>query len=124
MRVSSTTETVTCQPPPSSRSRPRTDSIGRPMSSGSSSRTRATTSRPDSRWLELLPLELPLLRAKVFLLSRCRAAGQADLQALDQLLLALGALLVVDGSVVVRELEFEQLAAKALLVIELALRLF
>src|SRR5579871_3684012 len=111
MRASSTTCTVTCQPSSSLRSNPSTDSIGRPKSSGSSRRTRATASGPDGR-------RRPLLLLAIVHLPVRSCPGPAHGQPLEQLLLAIAPLELVDPPVVELQLERQQLALDVLLVVE------
>src|SRR5437763_1617920 len=121
MRSSSTTCTVTTQPPSSSDSSPSTDSIGRPRSSGSSLRTFSIASRPDSRLRpeRLVPFcRLLLLWSAIGELRlRCLAYGEP----FHQSLLELGPLLLVDLAVVIVELQCQQLPSDVVLVVEFAL---
>src|SRR5947209_8279248 len=119
MRASSTTATVSLQPSSSSRSRPSTDSIGRPSSSGGSDRTRSIASRPDSPFCPV-PLRRRFERwsAIVLLLLGPGTSLLSDRQAVEQLLFALQPLGLVDVSVLVFELELQQLTANAAFVVK------
>src|SRR5581483_4816323 len=123
MRDSSTTWTITFQPSPSSCSRPRIDSIGRPSSCGSSRRTCWITSRPESFRFDPFRRFCPRCSAILIVLPHERRPLLADRETLQERLLAVFTLLFVNQALVEIQLELQQLAPDVILVVELTVGL-